>query len=132
VNHTIDLHAVLFVARCLRAVFFTAEAARLTAQRRFIASASRFLPAGVIRTFRGAALVELAAGALAAALFAAHRFFSAADTRFRPAGVIPPLRVTRASAGGTGAGVSSILRNAASACSMAVFCLEAWVSEFRR
>ena len=97
---------------------FTAEAARFTAHRRLIASASRLRPSGVIRTFRRAAFTGVAAGVASAAFFAAHRLFCPSDRRFR---LIPPLRVAGAFAAGPGAAIPSIPRNAASARSMAVF-----------
>jgi hypothetical protein len=64
----------------------TADPARFTAQRRFIASARRLrpssvrLPVGAVDFF-GAATDALTGDAPFAAFFAAHRFFSAAISR---------------------------------------------------
>ena len=109
-------HAAFAPARVLRFSFFTA--ARFTAQRRFIASASRLRPSGVKVRFRYAGFAELAAGATSAAIFAAQRFFCPSDRRFGVAFGGRPLRFATTSGGASTLPTSS---NAASARSMADF-----------
>jgi hypothetical protein len=123
--------AAFFAARFFVPEDLTADAALLTAQRRFIASASRSRPSGVIRTLRAAALRGAALLVPSAARFAAHRFLNAAESLFRPSGVIPPVRFAGlaedfAAVAGAEAEVPSTSRNAASARSIAAACCSSW------
>ena len=63
-------NGLTFQAAFFLAAFLTAEPERFTAHRRFIASASRFLPSGVIPPLREV-FAGLAGGAVSAAFFAA-------------------------------------------------------------
>ena len=104
--------------------FLTADAARFTAHRRFMASASRLRPSGVKLLLRVAGVSFGTASpdaSCAAAFLAAQRFLSALMRRFFPSGDIPPLRVAGKPAASCEVATPSTSRSAARARSIAVF-----------